>query len=152
MERPSCSALLRRASLSASVSLRFIATSGWYRGGTVKHGVLNGRWLRGGRFAAEWALLARQVDLDIVTSVKPPLTGGDPVVGPQARHRRPGHRACLAACHEAVEYEYDGEERLLVIGPDRHGIMLELVAVPVDTPTRIIHADRLRPKFYDYLR
>jgi uncharacterized DUF497 family protein len=24
-----------------------------------------------------------------------------------------------------VEYEYDGEERLLVIGPDRHGLMLE---------------------------
>lgn len=32
-----------------------------------------------------------------------------------------------------VEYEYAGEERLLVIGPDRHGRMLELVAVPADT-------------------
>lgn len=51
-----------------------------------------------------------------------------------------------------VEYEYDGEERLLVIGPDEHGRLLELVAVPADEPTRIIHADRLRPKFYDYLR
>ncbi|HSV37753.1 MAG TPA: hypothetical protein VLI04_03240 [Nocardioidaceae bacterium] len=51
-----------------------------------------------------------------------------------------------------VEYEYDGEERLLVIGPDREGRMLELVAVPVEEPTRIIHADRLRPKFFDYLR
>lgn len=51
-----------------------------------------------------------------------------------------------------VEYEYDGEERLLVIGPDRHGRLLELVAVPSDVPTRIIHADTLRPKFYDYLR
>ncbi|HYO86045.1 MAG TPA: BrnT family toxin [Dermatophilaceae bacterium] len=51
-----------------------------------------------------------------------------------------------------VEYHYDGEDRLLVIGPDRHGRMLELVAVPVDEPTRIIHADRLRPTFYDYLR
>jgi hypothetical protein len=29
-----------------------------------------------------------------------------------------------------IEYDYDGEERLLVIGPDRHGVMLELVAVP----------------------
>lgn len=28
-----------------------------------------------------------------------------------------------------VEYEYDDEERLLVIGADRHGRMLELVAV-----------------------
>lgn len=51
-----------------------------------------------------------------------------------------------------VEYEYNGEERLLVIGPDRHGAMLELVAVPADEPTRIIHADRLRPSRYDYLR
>lgn len=51
-----------------------------------------------------------------------------------------------------IEYEYQGEERLLVIGPDRHGRMLELVAVPAGEPTRIIHADQLRPKFYDYLR
>lgn len=51
-----------------------------------------------------------------------------------------------------VEYDYDGEDHLLVIGPDRHGRMLELVAVPTDQLTRIIHADRLRPKFYDYLK
>lgn len=51
-----------------------------------------------------------------------------------------------------VEYEYDGEERLLVIGPDRRGLTLELVAVPADEPIRIIHADRLRAKFLDYLR
>ena len=51
-----------------------------------------------------------------------------------------------------VEYEYDGEERLLIIGPDRHGFMLELVAVPAAQPTLIIHASRLRPKFFDYLR
>lgn len=51
-----------------------------------------------------------------------------------------------------VEYECEGEERLLVIGPDRHGLILELVAVPAEEPTRIIHADRLRPKFHDHLR
>lgn len=51
-----------------------------------------------------------------------------------------------------VEYEYDGDERLLVIGPDRHGRLLEIVAVPALQPTRIIHADALRPKFYDYLK
>ena len=39
-----------------------------------------------------------------------------------------------------------------MIGPDTSGTMLELVAVPAGAPTRIIHADRLRPKFYDYLR
>lgn len=51
-----------------------------------------------------------------------------------------------------VEYEYDGEERLLVIGPSRTGQLLELVAVPIDSPTRIIHADELRQTLYEYLR
>lgn len=51
-----------------------------------------------------------------------------------------------------VEYEYGGDERLLIIGPDRAGNLLELVAVPVGTPTRVIHCDLLRPKFYDFLR
>lgn len=51
-----------------------------------------------------------------------------------------------------VEYEYNGEERLLVIGATASGVLLELVAVPVDGPARLIHADRLRSKFYDYLR
>lgn len=51
-----------------------------------------------------------------------------------------------------VEYEYQGEERLLVIGSSTSGALLELVAVPVAEPLRIIHADNLRPKFYDYLR
>ncbi len=51
-----------------------------------------------------------------------------------------------------VEYDYGGEDRLLVIGPDRHGAMLELVAVPAGAPARIIHADRLRPSRYDFLR
>ena len=50
-----------------------------------------------------------------------------------------------------VEFEYDGEDRLLVIGPDTTGQLLELVAVPAADPDRIIHADVLRPKFYDYL-
>jgi uncharacterized DUF497 family protein len=50
-----------------------------------------------------------------------------------------------------AEFEYDGEERLFVIGPDSSGNLLELVATPMVEPTRIIHADRLRPKFYDSL-
>lgn len=45
----------------------------------------------------------------------------------------------------------DGEERLFVIGPDLSGNLLKLVAVPAHEPTRIIHAERLRPKFYDAL-
>ena len=51
-----------------------------------------------------------------------------------------------------VEHEYAGQERLLVIGADRQGRLLELVAVPAAQPNRIIHADLLRPKFYDYLK
>jgi hypothetical protein len=31
-------------------------------------------------------------------------------------------------------------------------VILELVAVPAGELARIIHADRLRPTFYDYLR
>jgi hypothetical protein len=51
-----------------------------------------------------------------------------------------------------VEYEYQGEERLLVIGPSQSGDLLELIAVPADAPTRIIHADHLQPSRRDYLR
>lgn len=51
-----------------------------------------------------------------------------------------------------IEYEYEGEDRVLLIGPDTAGRLLELVAVPVDEPNRIIHADRLRRKFYNQLR
>ncbi len=51
-----------------------------------------------------------------------------------------------------IEYEYDGEDRILVIGADPSGALLELVVVPVDEPVRIIHADGLREKFHDYLR
>jgi hypothetical protein len=51
-----------------------------------------------------------------------------------------------------VEFEYDGEERLLIIGPDRSGRLLEHVAVPSASPTSLIHADRLRPRFHEYVR
>jgi hypothetical protein len=48
-------------------------------------------------------------------------------------------------------YEYDGEERVLVIGPDLTGDLMELVAVPSSGPARIIHADELRPSRHKYL-
>lgn len=51
-----------------------------------------------------------------------------------------------------VEIEQDGEERLIVIGPDRAGNWLEPVAMPARDANRIIHADRLRPKFYEFLK
>lgn len=49
------------------------------------------------------------------------------------------------------EQEYDGELRVLVIGADHSGRLLELVLVPSDEPQRIIHADVLRPSRYNYL-
>lgn len=49
-----------------------------------------------------------------------------------------------------IEQEYDGHIRQLVIGADRSARLLEIVVV-TDEPARIIHADILRPKFYDYL-
>lgn len=51
-----------------------------------------------------------------------------------------------------VVQDYDGQDRLLVLGPARDGALLELVAISADRPYRIIHADRMRPKFLDYLR
>jgi hypothetical protein len=51
-----------------------------------------------------------------------------------------------------VEVEQYGEDRLIDIGPDRAGNWLELVAMPADEADRIIHADRLRPKFYEFLK
>lgn len=51
-----------------------------------------------------------------------------------------------------VEIEQDGEDRIIVIGPDRAGNGLELVAMPADDADRIIHADRLRPKFYEFIK
>ena len=50
-----------------------------------------------------------------------------------------------------VILEYNRELQYLVIGPARNGAMLELV-IPTDEPERIIHADKLRPKFYKYLQ
>ncbi|MCT7372711.1 BrnT family toxin [Mycolicibacterium llatzerense] len=49
-----------------------------------------------------------------------------------------------------IEQEYDGECRQLVLATDQAGRWLEVVVV-TDEPVRIIHADRMRPKFRKYL-
>lgn len=75
-------------------------------------------------------------------------------IADSARKHGIGDTSILHAWENAIklaEFEYDGQERLLLIGPDSSGNLLGLVAVPVTEPTRIIHADRLRPKFYDAL-
>ncbi|MGV8966391.1 MAG: hypothetical protein ACOH2F_08935 [Cellulomonas sp.] len=50
-----------------------------------------------------------------------------------------------------IQQDHDGETRLFIIGADRGGRLLEIVAVPGADPQRVIHADVLRPKFHDYL-
>jgi hypothetical protein len=49
------------------------------------------------------------------------------------------------------EQEYDGEVRVFIIGVDRIGRFLELIAVPHADPQRVIHADVLQPNHYYYL-
>lgn len=44
--------------------------------------------------------------------------------------------------------EYEGDAQMLVVGPDRSGRLLELVAVPSQRPDRIGHADVCRSRFY----
>lgn len=49
-----------------------------------------------------------------------------------------------------VMHEYDDERRLLIIGGDT-GELLEVVAVAGGSGFVLIHADVLRPKYYDFL-
>lgn len=68
-------------------------------------------------------------------------------VAASARKHGIAERDMLHAIDNAIRYaeqEYDGEMRMLVIGPDRVGRLLEIVLVPADEPQRIIHADLLR--------
>ncbi len=51
-----------------------------------------------------------------------------------------------------AEQDYDGEARLIAVGPARNGALLELVLVPVDEPLRVIHADYARRSFLDQMR
>jgi uncharacterized DUF497 family protein len=60
------------------------------------------------------------------------------------------HHAVRVA-FRVIEQEYDGEQRILVIGADQSGRLLEVVVVQKDSGPVIVHADSLRAKFYDYL-
>lgn len=96
-------------------------------------------------------MLSRQDSLD-VESRQGILD--DVEIADSARKHGIGDSSMVHARENAIklaEFEYDGEERLFVIGPDASGNLFELVAVPVEEPVRIIHADRLRPKFHDAL-
>lgn len=51
-----------------------------------------------------------------------------------------------------AEQDYDGQSRIIAVGPARNGALLELVLVPDHAPTRVIHADHARRSFLDRLR
>lgn len=51
-----------------------------------------------------------------------------------------------------AEQDYCGESRVIAVGPARDGALLELVLVPDDVPTRVIHADQAPRSFLDRLR
>lgn len=75
-------------------------------------------------------------------------------IADSARKHGIGDRDIRHAVRHAIRYremEYDGELRMFLIGADTTGRLLEIVAVPMDEPQRVIHADIMRPKFYDYL-
>jgi uncharacterized DUF497 family protein len=69
------------------------------------------------------------------------------------KHGVPEEDALHAMRHPLAQLEqsYDGESRMLVIGPDRSGRLLEIVVVPSRDPDRVIHVDAMRPKFYGLL-
>ena len=52
----------------------------------------------------------------------------------------------------ASEQHYAEESRMLILGPDVTGRMLEVVIVPSRDARRVIHVDLMRPKFYGLLR
>ena len=111
---------------------------------------MRGRWVRGRRARRNPASSASSLD----TPDRQDSLYGIEIVPSAYRHGfaddeiRHAHENAI----RLVEFDYHGEDRLLVIGATQDGTLLELVEVPVDEPTRIIHAARLRPKLYDYLR
>lgn len=56
------------------------------------------------------------------------------------------------ALRVALRRAWQGFDRVLVIGADRSGRLLELVVLDPDDDPVVIHAMPLRPKFYDLLR
>jgi uncharacterized DUF497 family protein len=64
------------------------------------------------------------------------------------------HEDVLHAIRNVVVFreQHDSEDdRMLVIGPNRTGRLLEVIVVPSRAPARVIHADVLRAKFYKLL-
>jgi len=45
-----------------------------------------------------------------------------------------------------------GEDRLVFLGPDPNGVMLEVMAIEIDQGLLIIHAMKMRQKYRPFLR
>ena len=67
------------------------------------------------------------------------------------RHQVDADDTLHAINNALYEFHLDAEppqrphDRVLVIGPDRSGLLLEVVHIPTDTAYRVIHSMRLRP-------
>lgn len=72
--------------------------------------------------------------------------------GPVRMGRRRRHPQPLARTRSGSSSTSTTERTLCSSSPRIARADDELVAVPVGEPNRIIHADVLRPKFYEYLR
>jgi len=54
----------------------------------------------------------------------------------------------LRAVMAQQDQYFDGEVRRLIVGASITGVLLEVVYLPSRDPALVIHADRLRPKFF----
>ena len=71
----------------------------------------------------------------------------DPVIAPSALKHGLGEHEILHAYRNPIRVEPRDDSLLVIIGGDRNGDILEIVAVTDDSPNRIIHAMRARRKF-----
>jgi hypothetical protein len=60
-------------------------------------------------------------------------------------------RASVTPCVSRSDESRNKEDRVLIIGPDRSGQLLEVVVLDPEDDPIAIHAMRLRRKFFDYL-
>lgn len=76
-------------------------------------------------------------------------------IADSARRHGVADRDIRHAVANAVRAVRQGDDRVLLIGPDRRGALLEVVVLDGESegdPPAVIHAMKLRPKFRDHLR
>lgn len=75
------------------------------------------------------------------------MAPGDPLILASARRHHIDDDDILHAYRNPIRVEPRDDSLLVIIGGDRNGGILEIVAVTDDSPNRIIHAMRARRKF-----